>query len=50
MLQIQFIYSENGKQKSDLDDYKRRVEILELNKRLYSECPLFKDDGCNEEI
>lgn len=50
MSQIQFVYSENGKRKSDLDEHRRRVEILELNKRSYAEYPLFKDVKCNKEL
>lgn len=29
MLPIQFVYTENGKEKSSLDEHARRVEILE---------------------
>lgn len=34
MIPIQFVYTENGEQKSSLDEHRRRVEILEHNKRL----------------
>jgi len=33
MLPIQFIYTENGKRKSSLDEHKRRCEIMEHNKK-----------------
>lgn len=38
MIPVQFIYTENGKKKSSLDEHKRRVEIMEHNKRLHEEC------------
>ncbi|MBQ4523429.1 MAG: hypothetical protein IJA10_10850 [Lachnospiraceae bacterium] len=38
MLPVQFVYTENGVKKSSLDEHKRRVEILEHNKRLHEEC------------
>lgn len=34
MLPIQFVYTENGEEKSSLDEHKRIVEILEHNKKL----------------
>lgn len=42
MLPIQFIYTENGKEKSSLDEHKRRVEIMEHNKRLNEMYPVNK--------
>lgn len=38
MLQVKFVYTENGKQKSSLDEHRRKVEIMEHNKRLHEEC------------
>lgn len=38
MLPVQFVYTENGKEKSFLDEHRRRVEIMEHNKRLHEEC------------
>ena len=38
MLPVQFIYTENGEQKSSLDEHRRRCENMEHNKRLYEEC------------
>ena len=40
MLKIQFNYTENGKEKSSLDEHKRRVEIMEHNKRLNKMYPI----------
>lgn len=34
MSPIQFVYTENGKEKSSLDEHKRRTQIMEHNKRL----------------
>lgn len=34
MIPISFIYTENGNEKTSLDEHKKRVEILEHNKRL----------------
>ena len=34
MTQIRFVYTENGKEKSSLDEYRRRVEIMKHNKEL----------------
>lgn len=34
MTKIQFVYMENGKEKSSLDEHKRRIEIMKHNKRL----------------
>ena len=34
MTKIQFVYTENGKEKSSLDEHKRRIKIMEHNKRL----------------
>lgn len=36
MLPVKFIYTENGKQKSSLDEHKRRCDIMEHNKKLSS--------------
>lgn len=41
MLPVQFVYTENGKQKSSVDEHKRRCEIMEHNKRLQEQCPIF---------
>ena len=40
MIPIKFIYTENGKEKSSLDEHKRRNEIMEHNKRLRELYPL----------
>lgn len=37
MIPIQFVYIENGQQKSSLDEHRRRCEIMEHNKRLHEE-------------
>lgn len=50
MSQIQFVYSKNRKRKSDLDEHKRRCEIMEHNKKLCEEYPLFKSDKSNNKI
>ena len=42
MIPIKFIYTENGKEKSFLDEHKRRVEIMEHNKRLNEMYPVNK--------
>lgn len=31
---IKFVYTENGKEKSSLDEYRRRCEIMEHNQKL----------------
>lgn len=41
MIPIQFVYTENGEQKSSLDEHRRRVEILEHNKRLNEQYPVY---------
>lgn len=40
MLSVQFVYTENGKEKSSLDEHTRRVEILDYNKRLNEQYPV----------
>lgn len=50
MLSVKFIYTENGKQKSSLDEHKRRCEIMEHNKKLCRDYPLFKDKKRNDKI
>ena len=42
MLPIQFVYTENGKQKTSLDEHKRRCEIMEHNKRLQKQHPVYQ--------
>ena len=42
MIPIRFIYTENGKEKSSLDEHKRRVEIMEHNQRLNKLYPINK--------
>lgn len=42
MIPIRFIYTENGKEKSSLDEHKRRVEIMEHNQRLRELYPINK--------
>ena len=42
MLPVQFVYMENGKQKSSLDEHKRRCEIMEHNKRLQEQYPVYQ--------
>ena len=44
MLPVQFIYTENGKKKSSLDEHRRRCEIMEHNKRLNKQCPVYRED------
>ena len=44
MIPIRFIYTENGKEKSSLDEHKRRVEIMEHNKRLRELYPINKKE------
>ncbi len=44
MIPIQFIYKEDGKKKSSLDEHVRRVEILEHNKRLNEQYPIYLKD------
>lgn len=41
MIPIQFVYTENGERKSSLDEHRRRVEILEHNKRLNEQYPVY---------
>lgn len=41
MIPIQFVYTENGERKSSLDEHRRRVEILEHNKRLSEQYPVY---------
>lgn len=48
MLPVKFIYTEIGKQKSSLDEHKRRCEVMEHNKKLCQEYPLFKDNRSND--
>lgn len=43
MLPVQFVYTENGERKSSLDEHRRRNEILELNRRLSEQYPVFKE-------
>lgn len=48
MKNIKFIYTENGKEKSSLDEHRRRCEIMEHNQRLQKEYPVYmeqKDEG-----
>lgn len=42
MLPVQFVYTENGKQKTSLDKHRRRCEIMEHNKRLQEQYPIFR--------
>ncbi len=42
MLPIRFIYTENGKQKSSLDEHKRRCEIMQHNKSLQEQYKVFQ--------
>lgn len=44
MLPVQFIYTENGKKKSSLDEHRRRCEIMEHNKRLNEQCSVYRED------
>lgn len=41
MLPFQVVYTENGVIKSSLDEHRRRVEILEHNKRLCEQYPIY---------
>lgn len=43
MREIKFIYVENGKEKSSLDEHRRRVEIMEHNKSLNKLYPVKKE-------
>ena len=48
MENIRFVYTENGKEKSSLDEHRRRCEIMERNQRLQKEYPVYikqKDEG-----
>lgn len=48
MENIRFIYTENGKEKSSLAEYRRRCEIMEHNQKLQKEYPVYikqKDEG-----
>lgn len=48
MENIKFVYTENGKEKSSLDEHRRRCEIMEHNQRLQKEYPVYieqKDKG-----
>lgn len=38
MIPVQFVYTENGKEKSSLDEHRRRVEILRHNQELIARC------------
>lgn len=38
MLPVQFVYAENGEEKSSLDEHRRRVEILKHNQELIERC------------
>ncbi len=40
MDRINFVYSENEKEKSFLDEYRRRCEIMEHNQQLQKEYPI----------
>ena len=39
-MMVKFVYTENGKEKSSLDEHKKRVEIMEHNKRLNEMYPV----------
>lgn len=41
MENIKFVYTENGKEKSSLDEHRRRCEIMERNQRLQKEYPVY---------
>lgn len=42
-LPVKFMYTENGEDKSSLDEHKRRCEIMEHNQRLHEEYPIYID-------
>ena len=44
MLLIQFVYTENGKEKSSLDEHKRRTQIMKHNKRLNELYPVSRKE------
>lgn len=44
MLPIQFVYVENGKEKSSIDEHRKRCEIMEHNKRLNKQYPLYQTE------
>ena len=44
---VQFVYTENGKQKSSLDEHRRRVEIMEHNKRTNEQYPVCREEMQN---
>lgn len=44
MLPIQFVYTENGKEKSSLDEHKRRTQIMKHNKRLNELYPVSRKE------
>lgn len=41
MLPVQFVYTENCESKSSLDEHRRRCEIMEHNKRLNKQYPVY---------
>ena len=50
---IKFVYTENGKEKSSLDEYRRRCEIMEHNQKLQKEYPVYmesKDEEITNEL
>ena len=49
MLSIQFLYTENGKKKTSLDEHQRRVEIMEHNKRLNEMYPVYQHQESENE-
>lgn len=42
MLPIQFVYAENGKEKTSLDEHERILQIMEHNKRLAEQYPVYR--------
>lgn len=49
MLPIQFVYTENGEEKSSLEEQKRRLEIAEHNQKLTKDYPVYlKNNGRNK--
>lgn len=47
-LPVRFVYTENGVEKSFLDEHKRRCEIMEHNQRLQKEYPVYIKTSKND--
>lgn len=49
-MDYQFVYTENGVQKSSVDEYKRRVEIAKHNQQLQKDYPIYTNREKVEDI